>query len=486
MDLENIDLSKLTKEEKIRLVGLLEEQERRRREAASMYTPNTGQTLVHKSTKQIRAVFAGNGSGKTALGANEVIWGLQGFNPITQKFTPVPCRGIVLLDNPSKVEDVWLPELRKWTNIKPEQLEKRGRPYVSAITFTNGSELLFMFHGQEPMLFESIEADFITADEPPPQQVYKALMRGLRKKDSQPWILLLGTPITAAWMRKEIHDPWARGEADHIECFKYSTDVNKDNINWDFYQKTFFKTLSEKELAIRRHGEFFDLSGLALAHLFNRMTHVIPWFEWPRDWPCIVAIDPHPSKAHIACLLGVDRDGYCYYLKELASDNPAAKFARELKNFYQGYRVQTIVCDSLGATPGTGGDGNKSFIDVLRENGVSARSTTHAEKDDENFIQSIQQVLDLPEEKDNFGRQLPKLRIIEGNKGIITDIENVEWTKYKNIDETKPKLNITNRDYLACLKYALSTNVSAINYRQRVVKPKASSPWGAPKKRFYR
>jgi hypothetical protein len=309
-----------------------------------------------------------------------------------------------------------------------------------------------------------------------------ALLRGLRKKHSDPWILLLGTPITAAWMRKEIYEPWAAGDAPHIECFKYSSDENKGNLNWAMYETVFFKGLSEKEIAIRRHGEFFDLEGLALSHLFNRATHVIPAFEWNPDWPCIVAIDPHPAKNHIACLVGVDRDGYVYYLKELSSSAPPKEFARELRNFYQGYRINEIICDSLGETPGTGGDGNKSFSDVLRESGIRVRSTSFKEKNDEDFIQRIQQVLELPVVKDNFGRQLPKLRIVAGNKGIIGDIEQVEWTKYRNMDEYKPKLNITNRDYLATLKYALSTNVSAITNKSRVIKPKHASPWGGSKK----
>jgi hypothetical protein len=480
-----MDISKLNRKEKIQLVQLMEEKQRRLREKSAVYSPHRAQREVHASRKKIRAVFSGNGSGKTAMGTNELIWGAQGYNPIQERFTPVPCRGIVLLDNPSKVEDVWLPELQKWTFIKPEMLEKRGKPHISAIVFPNGSEVIFMSHGQDPLLFESIEADWIICDEPPPRAVYMGLMRGLRKKHSDPWILLLGTPITAAWMRKEIYEPWAAGNAAHIECFKYSSDENKENLNWDMYQNVFFKGLSEKEVQIRRHGEFFDLEGLALAHLFNRTTHVIPEFHWNQDWPCVVAIDPHPAKNHIACLVGVDRDGYLYYLKELSSSSPPQEFARELRNFYQGYRITEIICDSLGATPGTGGDGNKSFLDVLKENGVRARSTNFQEKNDENFIQSIQQILELPGQKDNFGRQLPKLRIVTGNKGIIGDLEQVEWTKYRNIDEYKPKLNITNRDYLACLKYALSTNVSVIPSKRRVVHSKNPSPWGAPKKKSF-
>jgi hypothetical protein len=141
------------------------------------------------------------------------------------------------------------------------------------------------------------------------------------------------------------------------------------------------------------------------------------------------------------------------------------------------------VADSLGATPGTGGRGNLSFIEVLKEHGVRARATTYQDKDDEDWIQRIQQVLIIPEQKDNFGRQLPKLRVFRGNTGIIGDILNVEWVAYKGLEEFKPKLNISNRDYLACLKYALATSITFLPGKARTFKAKNPSPWGSdPKK----
>ena len=370
----------LSRSEKLLLNDLLDEQIRRRREKLDEYEANPGQAAIHKSNKQIRAAFCGNGFGKTALGANEALWALKGFNPWLQKFTPTPSRGVIVLDSPSKVTDVWLPELRKWGIIKPEQCAKRGKPYVTQINWPNGSEVLFMFHEQDPLLFESIEADWLIFDEPPPRKVYVGLMRGLRKLGSEPWMLFLGTPITAGWMRRELYEPWAKGQADHIECFRFSSDVNKDNINWDFYNKTYFKGLSEKEINIRRHGLFFDREGLALGHLFDREKHLVDPLSWPSGHNTVIAIDPHPAKNHVAIMLGTDKHNQLYYIKELSSSAPPAQFAVQLKGFMKGFRVVDIVCDSLGATPGSGGDGNKTFIDVLRDNGIRARSTTYKEK----------------------------------------------------------------------------------------------------------
>jgi hypothetical protein len=456
----DIDLSTLSRDEKLRLIDVIEEKQRRARENREAYAPNSGQRPIHTSTSRIRAVFSGNGAGKTAMSVNEAFWALKGYNPVTEDLTAVPCKVIVVLDKPEKIQDVWLPEIKKWFNITEDNLRKNGKPYYSEIILENGSSLSFMFHLQEPMAFESIEADFFVFDEPPPRGVFLALMRGGRRKGRKARFLIVGTPIAASWLRKDLYDPWTRGELPDTECFRFGTSVNQQNLA-DGYLEDFKRHLSEKEQRIRLHGEFFDLDGLALAHLFDRNTHLVARKDYVHDdsSPCVVVIDPHPNKKHVACLITCDRNGYLYYLKEFASKSVPRQFARELKAMYQGYRVIDIVCDSLGATPMSGGEGNKSFIEVLQAEGVSVRSTRYEDKNDESWLMRIQEVLTVPEKANNFAQKLPKLRILADNRGIIADIENVTWLKIKNMDEYKPKLDISNRDYLACLKYGLASNL---------------------------
>lgn len=456
--MQRLDPNSLTREELIRYLEVSQELKKRQREKAAVYTPNEGQTPVHKSEAMVRCVFSGNGAGKTAMSANEVLWAAKGFNPITGKFLKVPARIIVLLDHPEKVTDVWLPELMKWANLKPEQLWKRGKPYVSRISFDNGSEILFMFHQQEPMLFESIELDYLIADEPPPRHVYISLRRGGRKKNRKARYLIVGTPITGSWLRQEIYDPWVKKELQDTDCFRFGTIVNEANLGED-YINDFSRILSEKEKRIRLHGEFFDLDGLALSYLFDQRMHVIPDFKWPTDWPVVFAVDVHSSKPHHALMLGVNEDNEFVVIKELKRKVVARDFAQELKKWYRGYKVVDMICDSLGSSESTGGEGFKSFIQILNEEGVRIRSTTWDDKKDEDFIDRIKSVLAIPDKENNFGQYTPMLRIFQSCRGIISDIENVQWTKYRNTDEFKPKLDITNKDYLSCLKYALASNL---------------------------
>jgi hypothetical protein len=465
------DLSKLSRTEKLRLLDAIEEKRRRALERREAYVPNDGQVTVHKSAAKVRAVFAGNGGGKTALGVNEAIWAALGYNPVADTKSVVPARVVVVLDKPEKVDSVWLPEIKKWFPLRQEQMHKRGKPYISALTFDNGSELVFMFHDQDPMSFESIELDFCVFDEPAPRHVYIALRRGGRKKGTKARYLIIGTPISAPWLRTDIYEPWSRGELPDTECFRYGTAVNKKNLA-DGYIESFSSVLTEKEKAIRLEGQFFDLDGLALAHLFKRDTHVIPPPRWPANWPTIVVIDPAMSKAHVAVLLGVTPEDRLIYLKELSYKGAPREFARRLKDFYNGFRVVDIVCDSLGSSELSGGDGVLSFIRVLQDEGVRVRATTYDEKQDEAFIQMVQDALAIPLEPDNFGKHLPRLQIADGNHGIIADIETVQWERYRNDDVYKPKLAISKKDYLACLKYGLAAQPRFSKGRERVIRGK--------------
>ena len=420
-------------------------------------------------------------SGKTTMAVNEAMWRAQGYNPITEEFYKVPARVAVVLDKPEKVNEVWLPELKKWYNIDDKQLHKRGRTHTKEITFDNGSVITFYSHDQDPMTFESIEVDAALFDEPCPEPIYTGLRRGGRKKGTQPMYLMIGTPLYQSWVRTKLIEPYSRGETTDIEWFNFSSDVNRDNVNWD-EMESFFNTLTDHEKQVRRYGRFFDLEGLALAPLFYRDVHIISSenFQWSENNPCVLSIDPHPSKAHYAVLLGADRDDYIYVLEEMNKKEIPREFARSLRKMIEGYRVVDIVCDSLGSQDSTGGEGFKSFIQVLKEEGIQASSTTWKEKEDEAFVARIQDALRIPDKRDNFGMQVPKLRFLDKCIGCITDTEQVQWQQDKVNGGNKEKLDISHKDFLACIKYGLAKNLTGSKGKAKVYYRKPPKTYGGP------
>jgi hypothetical protein len=482
------DISKLSRQEKLALIDAIEEKTRRKLEEREAFTPNEGQKPVIEafSKKAIETilVLTGNGGGKTALGVNLAIESALGHIKHTETYMPVPARVYVVLDKPEKVETTWLTEIKKWYPLKPDQCHKQGKPYISMVAFPNGSELRFLFHDQEPMSFESIEGDVFIFDEPPPRPVFIALRRAGRKKGRKPKYLIIGTPIAASWLRTELYEPWARGERPEIECFRFSTNVNEKNLS-DGYIESFSRYLTEKEVRMRLHGEFFDLDGLALAHLIDEKKHFIPMPRWPQGWPVVISVDFHPRKSHVAVMLGVTDKDELVVLKEMTSRSIPSVFANELKEFYKGYRVVDMVCDSLGSSDLTGGEGNLSFIKVLQNNGVRIRATRFEEKNDEAWIQMIQECLAIPLEPDNFGRCEPRLKITNNCKGVINDLRTVEWQRFKNMDEFKPKLAIASKDFLSALKYALATQPSFKKDKKKVMKQPGPVGWGTSRKTLF-
>jgi hypothetical protein len=482
-------LSHLSREEKLALLEAVEEKKRRQLEARESFVPNAGQVPVieafSKEAVETVLVLTGNGGGKTALGVNLAIESALGYINHTKTYTPVPARVYVVLDKPEKVETTWLTEIKKWYPLKGDQCHKQGKPYISMIQFPNGSELRFLFHDQEPMSFESIEGDVFIFDEPPPRPVFIALRRAGRKKGRKPKYLIIGTPIAASWLRTELYEPWARGERPEIECFRFSTEVNKSNLS-DGYIESFSKYLTDKEIQVRLHGSFFDLDGLALAHLIDEKKHFIPMPRWPQGWPVVVAVDFHPRKSHVAIMLGITDKDELIVLKEMTSRSIPSVFARELKEFYKGYRVVDLVCDSLGNSDLTGGEGNLSFIKVLQNNGVRIRATRFDEKNDESWIQAIQEILAVPLEPDNMGRQEPRLKFVNTCKGSINDVRTVEWQRFKNMDEFKPRLGMASKDFLSCIKYAVACQPTYLKAaKTKVIKPAVTVGWGTSRRSKY-
>ena len=470
------DLSRLSRQDKLALIDALEEKRKRKLLAVSPFVPHDGQLPILRHRAVERYVFSGNGFGKTQMAAEVADAWARGWDPWLEVTTKVPAKIVVLLDSPSKVAELWIPALQKFHHFEPEQFQKRGKPYISAITYPNGSEIIFMFHEQDPMVFESIEVDYVICDEPPPRAIYISLfIRGARKKGSKPRHLMVGTPIAAAWLRKEIWEPWSRGEfsSDEIMCFKGDTAANRENLA-DGYIERMKSRLSEKEQGIRLRGDFFDLDGLALGHLWRRTEHVIPApasleviHEFKENkWPCAIIVDPHPSKKTVAILMGKDSRGQGFVLDEMARKLPAREFAVELKDWMALYRVVDVVVDSLGSGEMTAGEGYKSFIQVLNEVGVRARPTSFKEKSDEDFVDRLQDALVIENGKD------PALKVLEHCRGTINDVENAEWQTGRNVNGqyVKPKLAIDNRDYLACVKYGLAAGVISRHFgRTRII-----------------
>jgi hypothetical protein len=210
------------------------------------------------------------------------------------------------------------------------------------------------------------------------------------------------------------------------------------------------------------------MSGQALAYLWSNKHHMVTKeaLKWDSSNPCAVVIDPHPSKAHVAVLLGCDKEGRYVVLDEYSQKILARGFMRSLidRGWFRDYTVIDILYDSLGNSEMTSGEGYRTFGEVINEElaraGIGrARATTYDDKDDEDFVERIRDVLVVPEQPDSFGQQVPRLRALSHCRMFERDVKQVQWVRDLKTGENKNKLDIRNRDVLACVKYGLKSNL---------------------------
>jgi hypothetical protein len=458
------DLEALTEDELAELIqaaAQVEKHDTKTRE----YMPNAVQDRVHRSCAFIRALFSGNGVGKTTAAIQEGLWTAQGTHPY-RPTGRIPNTVVIVVDDASKAETVYLTELRKkkWYDIERIQIDNEGRSYPQVFRFPNGSEWRFMTHEMADSKFESIQCSGVIFDEPPPRRIFVALLRGQREKGMKPWVMFCGTPLGrhAPWMYREIYRPWRFKQDDEIECFFGSTDDNLDNLDPDTI-KRWEKRYTPQELRTRRHGEFEFLSGRIFTE-FAREHHVEKDFAWPQGWSCILAMDPHLRKNHVAVVLGIDPDKEVHCILELETSLAGRRAAEFFLSATKHLPIKWGVCDNFGSMAGTGGEERKSFIDIFNETAqkmnsrVRIRPTTKAEKRDDEWIEDMKDWLRL--ELNTAGQAKPLFHVFESCVKTIDNFESYVWDEHRGVksDAQEPKEEPlgTNQDQLMCVKYGMA------------------------------
>lgn len=461
-----ININKLSRAEQLKLYDIIQEKKRRDRLKKPPFVPFEAQLPIIKSKALEKYLFSGNGFSKTTLLVNWIHWAATGYNTVTKERSSVPSIIYLVVDDPGKIEQKIIPEYRKWQDLPEENIHKDGKPHPSRFSYPNGSVVYILTHDVNMLKLEGVEMTHLAFDEPPPRHVFQGLYRGGRIEGKPLQVFLAGTPLYQAWLRTDVYEKWVDGLFPDglVECF-FGTSSDNPHLP-DNYETRYGMYLSEEEKATRFKGHFFDASGQALAQLYDPKKHELPVdLTWNQYNPCVVAIDPHSSKPHHAVLMGVDRDNRYTVLDEWKSKKIARQFIRELidRKWFSDFRVIDIVYDSSGNADMTSGEGYKQFGTVVNEElqaiGYHARGTSYDEKDDEVFIEKIREVLHVPKDPDNFGHFVPKLRFRSSCRGCIRDVKQVQWQRDRKTGTNKTKLDISNRDYLACMKYALASNL---------------------------
>jgi phage terminase large subunit-like protein len=280
-------------------------------------TAHEKQLAFHKAQNRVRIFLGGNRSGKTTAGTNELRWVVEGTHPFRKFRVPVKAC-IVCQDFQTHAKDIIIPKLIEWF---PPGLVVRVERNQSGVEVKfhckNGATIDIKSHEQDIKVFEGSDYDFVWFDEPPPEQIFKALWRGLT--DRRGSAVFTGTPITEPWL----HDLYQKAASEHNNGLYWATFAsiheNVKNIGEGSVEEgkariaEFLDALDPDEREAREKGHFLHMRGLIFKG-WRRDTHLIPPFKWPNQWPVYISLDPHPRKPWALSFLGLSPGGFRFLI----------------------------------------------------------------------------------------------------------------------------------------------------------------------------
>lgn len=341
-------LSSLSPMEKVELIQALE--------AASnynftQYVPQSYQRSLHLSPAYIRAMIAGNRTGKTWGCLHDLLWYITGkypdwFPEALKRETPFFSRWIAT-DFVHGIGEVFQP-LFKRSVPGPY----KDGPYVKRITKTqqgvytkiewqNGSVISLMTDQQDLEEFEGWTGHRLDIDEPCGHSKYIASTRGL--VDYKGRVCFHLTPLSEPWIYDDIY---LKADGKKIFVVTASSYDNKYN-NKEALEQFEEDMASDPDLREARiEGKFRHLKGLVYKGI-DRDVHQISKFDIQPDYPIVHVLDPHDRKPHVHIWAAIDSYNRYYIVGEMEKHGTVLETSHAIKQFERdrGFHVSLRIGD---------------------------------------------------------------------------------------------------------------------------------------------
>lgn len=467
--MSGVNLDRFGKDEKRRLLEMLQrERELSSRRPIDDYRPHAKQLEFHKCDSNIRLMSGGNRSGKSSCGIAEDVWTALGIHPYRR--VRVPNKGwICATDYPHGVATVIAPKLR---SLLPsdciEKIVPNSQGIPSIMRFKNGSVIEFKSYDQDPMKFESSDIDWCHLDEPPTEQIFNAVMRGLTDRNGKLWMTL--TPLSEAWLFRKIWMPGLTGENPAIKCFRMSIYdnpyLNKEGV------EQFASTVSEEYRQARLFGEFQELQGRVFK-TFKRDVHMIDSFIPPPEWPVYMGVDPHvygkKRQAALWCTITPDKD--IIFFNEIWKDYTIEQLRdaviehdwelNETKNqVYEKFNVVARVIDtSINIREAIS---HQNFKKLIESPGKWGKKITFRMAQKKNLLNAgLEYINTLLHNTTIKTSGAPRFLVTSNCARLIEEFELHGWKENSDDNNVERELNTYN-DMISIVRYILNLNPVAI------------------------
>lgn len=450
------DLEKMSDEELRALANhtlKLKEANKARRVEYYYKNMHEGQVRMHKSTKRIRYIFAGNRQGKTSSGMIEFRALNMGDHPFKKCKVPIKS-AIVLQDFENHCKNILEPKIKEW--IDPKEIVGMERHQLGAlkrIKWRSGSITDVYSHDQSLKVFEGSDYDLVWFDEPPPRKIWVAMWRACTDRGGS--MYLTGTPLTSPWLYHEAmrikdgNDPIA-------EMITYAAYSNASNIG-DGDKELGMKRLEElasqysnEERVARIEGGFVQLQGLIFKD-WNQRHHLIKPFPIPHNWPIYESIDPHPHKPAAVAWIAVAPNGSKILIRAMYFEGVLDEIANQIilarqtlldvKDGMKPYIVKTVI-DNASSVPlwqrsNTDPTSRRVSVKQELENMIGPSSGgPRVEVAPKNVAGKIDLFKRWLHVKEREGRERPEFFVFDNEdaENFVKEIEGYVWDRKRSSD----------------------------------------------------
>lgn len=252
---------------------------------------------------------------------------------------------------------------------------------------------------QNPLAFESSDTDWAHFDEPPPERLYKAVIRGFMDRDGSCWFTC--TPLSEPWIDMKFTpnlEDQIEGEREDLDSDEFWMDTGSTFDNPHIKREAIDRVMAEyteDERETRLSGKPAAYAGLVYKE-FSFGFHVRKpapegWTDWstpPKDHCIYIAIDYHYAKPNAILFVAVPPDGPSYVYHEMFRKTLVEEDVENILHFLNGRPYQPVIVDPLASTTNKVTD--LTAMDLYRNLGLAVLPAT---KDPVNGIRAVRALL---------------------------------------------------------------------------------------------
>ena len=334
-DVTNADLEKAFDELKAMNADLEKLDKLHRTHKILFYEPIGEQHKFFSSSARTRCVFGSNRSGKSVVGTLELISAAIGYRPWLPPEhpdrivtlgdgtpMPVPNVGFHLLENfNTSGKMIFLAKMAEWLPKDWGKVKTNSQGQPVSVNFKNGSVCHIYSQQMDINALEGPNGHYFSCDEPPKENFWIAIRRGLVDFDGISWIT--ATPIKASYFMAELMEKCDEDESgenyDLITLNIYDNMKSRGGYLPDRAVHEFVSSLPPDEVEARVYGRPKHLAGAVYKEWMDAPPYCVEPFEIPEDWPRIMAIDPAERKPLAAVWIAISPDNKWYIYRDCYS-----------------------------------------------------------------------------------------------------------------------------------------------------------------------